>query len=238
MPQRGQLTEGAYQTVMQRLRNGDYATGQRISVEDLVIELGASRQPVMDALKRLSTEGFLDIIPQVGVQVIVPERNDFVDFFRLLAAIEGLCAELAAERADAAGVQRLAEISAEFGILVNRDNGDSGDKLAYRAVNYAFHLQVRKLAQSAVLAAYADGLWARSDFYLSTIIGRELFADRHGGSHEEHEVISRAIAANDPATARQAMEQHILAFVEVFLASEQAAAEANSSAPPLQPPSR
>ena len=81
MAQRGYLTDEAYQLVLQRLRDGDYASGQRISVEDLVLELGASRQPVMDALKRLSTEGFLDIIPQVGVQVVDPERDDFIDFF-------------------------------------------------------------------------------------------------------------------------------------------------------------
>lgn len=138
MAPRGRLTDTAYQLVLQRLRDGDYASGQRISVEELVLELGASRQPVMDALKRLSTEGFLDIIPQVGVRVIVPQRDDFVDFFRLLANVDGLCAELAAERAEAASVVLLAEINAEFGILVRRGANGDRDAADYRAVNFAF----------------------------------------------------------------------------------------------------
>jgi len=213
MPRRGHLTDTAYQIVLQRLRDGDYATGQRISVEDIVIELGASRQPVMDALKRLSTEGFLDIIPQVGVRVVVPQRNDFIDFFRLHASIEGLCAELAAERADAGDVALLAEINAEFGRLVRHGANGDRDAADYRAVNYAFHSQVATLAKSAVLADYTAGIWARSDFYISTATGSELFTDRLTASHTEHDVIYRAIAAKDPAAARRAMEQHILAFL-------------------------
>lgn len=213
MAPRGHLTDDAYQLVLQRLRDGEYASGQRISAEELVIELGASRQPVMDALKRLSTEGFLDIIPQVGVQVVVPQRDDFIDFFRLLANVEGLCAELAAERADAAGAAQLAEINAEFGVLVRRGANGGGDAAEYRAVNYAFHSHVITLAQSPILAEFAGGLWARSDFYISTATGSELFTDRLTDSHEEHGVISRAIAAKDPETARRTMEQHILAFI-------------------------
>jgi len=214
MAPRGRLTDTAYQLVLQRLRDGDYASGQRISVEELVLELGASRQPVMDALKRLSTEGFLDIIPQVGVRVIVSQRDDFVNFFRLLANVDGLCAELAAERAEAASVVLLAEINAEFGILVRRGANGDRDAADYRAVNFAFHSHVATLAQSAVLADYAAGLWARSDFYISTATGSELFTDRLTASLEEHDAIYRAIAANDPTAARQAMERHILAFID------------------------
>lgn len=213
MPQRGHLTDDAYQLVLQRLRDGEYASGQRISAEDLVMELGASRQPVMDALKRLSTEGFLDIIPQVGVRVVIPKREDFVDFFRLQANVEGLCAELAAERADASDAALLAEINAKFCALVRRGANGDRDAADYRAANYAFHSHVMALAKSAVLEEYARGLWARSDFYISTATGSELFTDRLNDSLEEHEIIYRAIAANDPTTARQAMEQHILAFI-------------------------
>ena len=45
-------------------------------------------------------------------------------------------AGLAAERADSNGVQRLAKINTEFGNLVKRDDGNTGDQLAYRKANY------------------------------------------------------------------------------------------------------
>ncbi len=100
------------------MRDGEYGSGQRISAEDLVTKLDASQQLVIDALKRLVTEGFIDIIPQVGVQVVVPERGDFIDFFHLQANVEGLCAGLVAEQADATEAAQLVEINAEFGRLV------------------------------------------------------------------------------------------------------------------------
>ena len=101
MAQRGQLAEQVYETVKYRLRSGDYRAGERISVAGLANELGISRQPVMDGLRRLATQRFLEIIPQVGVKVVVTERREMQDFYRMLAAMESVCATLAAERADA-----------------------------------------------------------------------------------------------------------------------------------------
>lgn len=115
MPPRGQLMEQAYQTTKLRLLTGGYRAGDSISVEDLVAELGTSRQPVMDALRRLATERFIEIIPQVGVRVVVPDRRDVLDFFRLLAATEAVCAALAAERADKSGAAKLTEVNEQIG---------------------------------------------------------------------------------------------------------------------------
>jgi len=238
MAPRGQLTDNAYQLVLQRLRNGEYASGQRISIEDLVIELGSSRQPVMDALKRLATEGFVVIIPQVGVRVVVPEHREFVDFFRLMAAIEGLCAELAAERADDAGVARLVELNAAFGELIRNSVANAEETPAFRTINYAFHAQVRAMCKSPGLMAYAEGLWARGDFYISTAIGRVMFVDRVVESFDEHEIICQAIASHDPHTARREMEQHILAFARQISAPWELPKTAYSPPAPRPQPSR
>ncbi len=54
---------------------------------------------------------------------------------------------------------------------------------------------------------------ARSNFYISTAIGSELFIDRLNDSHDEQNTIYQAIAANDSNAARQVMEQHILSFI-------------------------
>ena len=205
MPQRGQLTEQAYHTAKQRLLNGEYKAGDRISAEDLVVELGTSRQPVMDALKRLATERYIEIIPQVGIRVVVTERQDVLDFFRLHAATESVCAALAAERADKPGAAKLTEINDRIGQLLLDDMDDDLRARGYRALNRDFHRQLNALAQSDVLSPIAAFMWDQSDFFISSTFDVSLLMGRLRTAYEEHELVCQAVTAKDPDGARKAI---------------------------------
>ncbi len=214
MPSSVRLSEKAYEVTKQRLLDGEFGLGERLSVKKLVTELGASRQPVMDGLKRLANEGLLEIIPQVGVQVVALERQEIVDFFSLVTVVEDLCVRLAAERVDAAGAARLAEINAEIGQLLSQ--GSDVRKQRYRQLNRAFHIQICTLAQSATLATTAHSLRDRSDFFINTALADSMFTHRLADAHQEHGLICQAIAANDAAAAQRGMEDHIAAFDPKF----------------------
>ncbi|MFT5181240.1 MAG: DNA-binding GntR family transcriptional regulator [Alphaproteobacteria bacterium] len=214
MAVRGQLTELAYQTVKQRLLTGTYRAGDRISVEDLAIEFGTSRQPIMDALKRLATGYYLEIIPQVGVRVAVPKRQDVFDFHRSLAATEAVCAELAAERADKKGAAKLCDINEQIGLLLSDEFNDVERALRYRALNREFHRQLTTLAQSKNISSISDYMWDRNDFFMSSTFEVKVLMERLRTAYEEHNSICEAVAANDPESARRATLTHLLAFTQ------------------------
>ncbi len=216
MAPRGQLTEQAYEIVKERLRTGVYRAGDRISVEDIVIELGTSRQPVMDALKRLAIQRFIEIIPQVGVRVLTTERQEMVDFFRLLGAMETVIAELAAQRADKKGAEKLAEVNETVAQLLLEDIDDEQRVKRYRALNRDFHRQLTAIAGSHVLASISAYMWDQSDFFISSAFDPANLKDRLRAAYEEHILICQAVAANDPAGARKAMNDHVDAFTQNF----------------------
>src|SRR5882757_4484587 len=87
-----------YELLVRRLVNARYAFGERILVRELVAEFGVSRQPIMSALNWLAADGFVRIVPQVGCQVINPDRNAVADFYLMFQRMEGLLSELAAAR--------------------------------------------------------------------------------------------------------------------------------------------
>src|SRR3984957_9563849 len=87
-----------YDLLVQRLVTARYAFGERVLVRELGAEFGVSRQPIMSALNWLAADGFVRIIPQVGCQVINPDRNAIADFFLMFQRMEGLLAELAGAR--------------------------------------------------------------------------------------------------------------------------------------------
>lgn len=212
MPQRRRLADHVYDSIKQRLVDGDHEMGEQISVDAVVSDMASSRQPVMDALRRLETEGFVEIIPQVGVRVVSPGRQEIRDFFRLFAASEGECAAIAAERADVRGAANLAAINSEIGLL--RTSRDDPDVIArrFRTLNREFHGTLYDLTQSSIVIAVSRRLWARSDLYIALTVSSRLFADRITEAYEEHEVLCQAIAANDPVAAHEAMQRHIQHF--------------------------
>lgn len=212
MPQRGQLAEQVYETVKYRLRYGVYKGGERISVAGLANELGISRQPVMDGLRRLATQRFLEIIPQVGVRVVATERREMQDFFRMLAAMESVCATLAAERADEQGAAQLTEINEQIGALLSDDIDDADRARSYRALNRDFHHQLCALTGSDVLTRISAFMWDHSDFLSSSGFEAKVLMSRLRAAYNEHKLICSAVAENDPDAARQAMEGHLLAF--------------------------
>src|SRR3954454_5305964 len=65
----GPLNHAVYDLLKERLLEGDYAAGTRLPTDDLRLQLGVSKQPVMEALRRLSADGMIEIVPQVGCLV-------------------------------------------------------------------------------------------------------------------------------------------------------------------------
>src|SRR5215813_9706646 len=86
----------------ERLLDGRYRVGSRISIEDVKAEFGVSKQPVMEAMRRLEATGLVQIVPQSGCRVAGYSAAEIRDFFNLFSRFEGeIAAAAAARRADA-----------------------------------------------------------------------------------------------------------------------------------------
>ena len=70
--------------------------------------LSISRAPVSDAIRRLTVEGLLEVLPQVGCRVVRPVPAEVKDLYEIFGATEGVIARLAAERRSAAEADEFA----------------------------------------------------------------------------------------------------------------------------------
>ncbi len=204
------LVDQAYAHIKKQLLDGLVSNQGWFAIDEIAGTLGISRQPVMDAMKRLSLEGFIEIVPQVGCRVNSASPDEIADFFRLFAASEGLVGQLAAERATSDDVLQLRLLSAQIGALSDWD-GDGGVRAqSYRLLNRQFHAELRRIARSQVVGDIVERLADRSDFYIAQSGGAEF--NRHVvPAHHEHEHILRAIEQRDAEGARAASVEHIAA---------------------------
>jgi DNA-binding GntR family transcriptional regulator len=210
--QSGERRLRAYQEIKHALITGRYRPGDDLSVERIAMELAVSRQPVMEAMRILSREGFIEIIPQVGCRVRVHSVEDIGDFFRLFATVEGLSASLAADRWKGGELDRLRKISEEIGAFRAPKFSDRERAEAYRTLNRTFHGLVAEISRAPMVQQLAQSFWDRSDFHLSAASHYPLFSERLEVAHSDHEEILEVLQTRNAAAAGQIMTQHILGF--------------------------
>ncbi len=203
---RGRLAEYAYDYTKRMLFDGRLAPGAKLRVEDVVASLQTSRQPVMDAFKRLASEGYLEITPQVGCRVIVPNPAEIADFFLILGAVQGLAAEIAAERHTPDEIATLAAITDQIEALADKAMSIEIAR-TYHAFEYAFQERLRAMAHSHAVTPVAMRLLDRREFYTTCVAdGETTYALQIRDAQPAHRAIVDAIAARDAGRARAQAE--------------------------------
>ncbi|QJY50011.1 GntR family transcriptional regulator [Pseudonocardia broussonetiae] len=204
-----------YEQIKERLLDGVLAAGQRLQVEALKAEFRVSKQPVMEALRRLSGEGLVEIIPQVGCQVRDYPHQEVEDFFRLFGGMEGTITEIAAARRTDAQIALLEQVEDQIGALRHGDDAGVRSR-GYRLHNRRFHAVVHEMARSPIMAATSQRMWDLSDFLINTMGSTAPLSEALEQRHADHERIVRALRAADGATARRETEAHIIGTIGII----------------------
>jgi DNA-binding GntR family transcriptional regulator len=198
--------DAVYDLLLSNFVSGRYRFGQSILVKEVVAATGASKQPIMSALRQLQAEGFVRITAQVGCHVVAPEAAEMGDFFLMFSRMEATMAELAAQRGREGDASRLGLINAQIRRLPRCDAA-SGER--YRLLNREFHGVLHAMSRSSRLHEQLCSSWAMSDFLISQA---DEFSRHISQAAEEHDEVVEAVRLRNGPAARRAMEAHILEF--------------------------
>src|SRR4051812_6248675 len=91
---RDSLSERAYHALLDAIVHGDLAAGERLRDHDLATQLGVSRTPVREALRRLEDEGLVETVPGAYSRVAPIDVDGVRQAFPVLASLHGLAARL------------------------------------------------------------------------------------------------------------------------------------------------
>jgi DNA-binding GntR family transcriptional regulator len=205
------LAAVVYDDIKEQLLDGTFRKGNWLEVERLRAEFQVSKQPVMDALRRLAAEGLVEIIPQVGCRVPSYSIPEILDFFTVFGAVEATVAAMAAQRVTDQQLVSLGAVNKEIRSLL-KVKDPAYRSHAYRTLNRQFH---------AVVATYVDTnvssrLWDMSDLIINTAGVERPLATAIRARYEDHEQVIEAISAKDSEAAHASMHAHILATVSII----------------------
>lgn len=214
-------SQKAYQHIRRKLLDGSVPPGSRLSYGTIGKEIGVSATPVREAVGQLASEGFVELVPQLGAVVRELTREEAIELYELREAMESYAAARAAERISDRQLDDLKANLTESAELVGTVRG-SGKAVAtktvakkFHALDLAFHMTIIEGSRNRrMLKVVGD----------SHILTRIFQADRHRfrldileTTQTEHAAIANAIESRSSTAAHDAMLRHIRNSLELTL---------------------
>lgn len=192
------LVDRVYRTLVDAISDGSLAPGQRITQDEIAQQLAVSRQPVLQALRLLKRDGFVQDAPGRGLQVVPLDAQWTRDLYQVRGALDALAARLAAQR----------HFRIDPALLkAGRRAARGDDVMAMIDADLAFHAALYQAAGNPLIGESAQLHWR----HLRRVMGAVL---QETGQREavwdEHEAIAKAIAAGDGERAARLIEEHSL----------------------------
>ena len=195
------LREVVSETLRQAIRDGIFKPGERLMEIPLSEELGVSRTPIREAIRKLELEGFVIMIPRRGTDVADISLKDISQVFEIRSALEELAGALAAERITAEEIEYLERMLVEIGTYIEKKDMD---RIVEADVN--FHEVLYKASRNERLVEIIHNLREQTLRFRTVSMNQP---GRLAKTWEEHRLLVEAIADRDANKARKIARLHM-----------------------------
>ena len=198
--------EHAYRSIRAAIVSGHLEEGERLIEERLSEDLGLSRTPVREAIRRLTQEGFIERHGGYNTRVATFPADEMEQTFHIRQMLESYAAERAARLAtdeDIASIRALSDLIAR-----STPPKSPADYQKISEANEAFHRKIVEAARSTRLTALMSTAF---DIGMVDRTYRRYSTEELVRSANHHCEIADAIAARAPDWAGAAMRTHIRA---------------------------
>ena len=210
------LHDEVVQGLRTMLVEGRIAPGAKLNERELCALLCVSRTPLREAIKRMAAEGLVDLLPNRGAVAVKLSETDIIHAFEVLAELEGISGELAAQRITAA---EIAEIKAlHYEMLASFARKDLHE---YYRLNAQIHAGINRATKNPVL----EKIYRETNARVQSMRFRSNQNEaKWKQAVSEHEQILAALEKRDAAGLRVILVEHLVrkrnAVIELMRAGE------------------
>jgi DNA-binding GntR family transcriptional regulator len=208
---RSSLHDEVVNALRDMIVTGQLEPGERIIEKDLSQQLGVSRTPIREAIKTLVLDGLIDSPPHRGAQVKPLEADEIKSLFDVIAVLEALAAQRAAEALKPGELRKLETKHRNM-----RAAFEEGNRARYFDLNSEIHGFLMQRSGNEILFETHSRLMLRANRgrYLAILADK-----RWSEAMEQHEDLMKALRAGDSEVAFEIWRNHLKLTGEALLAS-------------------
>jgi DNA-binding GntR family transcriptional regulator len=195
------LRDVVFENLREAIVEGKVKPGQRLMEVQLAEQLGVSRTPVREAIRKLELEGLVIMLPRKGAYVANMSLKDIIDVLEIRASVEGLAASLASERISPDDIKKLEAILKDF-----EQSAAGSDVETLLKKDVEFHECIFKATNNKKLHQLINSLWEQVYRFRVTYISDY---DSTVNIARDHKLILDAIKKGDNEMAKKHATEHI-----------------------------
>ena len=203
------LREIVYEELKRQILVGEIAPGTRMMEVDLAEDMGVSRTPVREAIRKLEKEGLVTIEPRRGAYASDISIKDMLDVLEVRQNLEGMAAALAARKVTEEEKRDFIRANEEYKKAILSGNTDeiikNDEHFHQLIVNYSDNKTLTQLLSQVQELALRFRYIYYDDF------------SRYERMPKEHEEIEEAILSGDIEKARVVAEEHVAHLKEFVI---------------------
>lgn len=180
-----------------RIITGGYAPGERLLEQQISAEFHVSRNPVREALRILERDGFVDILPRRGAQVVDPDEDEIAEIFEVVAKMFELTGNRLASTRSTAGQRTLSDAITKLTELL--ESGASAER--HLLIVNALSVRLADLTGNQTLKQIVSRLMIRGIAYIRSSL---LSDERRRQSIENWRSLLHAVEKGDVVAAEAA----------------------------------
>ncbi|MGE5380198.1 MAG: GntR family transcriptional regulator [Methylocystaceae bacterium] len=195
------LREVVFETLREAIISGILKPGERMMEIQLAEELGVSRTPVREAIRKLELEGFVVMIPRKGAYVSDISFKDINDIFEIRGSLEMLAAGLACERITDDELEKL-----EWLLVQKWECIEKNDLETMVENDTLFHEALYRASRNDRMWQIVSNLREQIQRFRTTSLGSP---GRMKEAWEEHKDLVEAISDRNISLAQELAARHI-----------------------------
>jgi DNA-binding GntR family transcriptional regulator len=199
------LVDRVYRALLDAISEGTLAPGARMTQEEIAEQLAVSRQPVLQALRQLKNDGFLQEAQGRGLIVAPLDADWLSQVYQVRNALDGLAARLAATAVLEHKARGYAYTHDALLIARGRAAAKKNNVGQLIDCDIEFHAAIYSAANNPLIEQTATMHWRHIRRAMGAILQSAVTRD---AVWDEHEAISKAIARGNALQAEQLMSKH------------------------------
>jgi len=205
MIKRENLNSKVYEILKEMISNARFEPGARVNVEKLTKEIGTSRTPIWEAIRRLEQEGLVVHYPNKGTYMNALTAEQALDLYAVREVLEGMAAKLAATRISDDTIRRLEKcLEKQKKIVLKKD------VVTYSQNDFEFHALIYEASGNEFLREQLEGIKNKM---------RPLgihFEDSLNMFFDDHIEVLEALRNRDELKAEIALKNHNQHMMEII----------------------